>query len=40
MTMAKDTVEPKEKSEEKKPDGKNETKSSCGCGCIPPMKSK
>lgn len=35
--MAKDT---KETPEEKKPEVKTQTKSSCGCGCIPPMKSK
>jgi len=40
MAMEKDTVEQKEKPEEKKPDGKNEIKGSCGCGCVPPMKTK
>jgi hypothetical protein len=36
--MAKDT---KEKPQEKKPDDvKTQTKSSCGCGCIPPIKTK
>ncbi len=38
--MAKDTREPKGKPEEKKPDATCETKSSCGCGCIPPIKTK
>jgi len=33
--MTKDTTEQKEKPEEKKPDVKTQTKSSCGCGCMP-----
>ncbi len=32
--------ETKEHPEEKKPEVKSGTKSSCGCGCIPPMKTK
>ncbi len=38
--MAKGTKETKEQSEAKKPQAKSEKKSSCGCGCIPPMKTK
>ncbi len=38
--MANGTKETKEQSEVKKPQAKSETKSSCGCGCIPPMKTK
>jgi hypothetical protein len=38
--MSKETVEQKEKSEEKKPDCKDEAQSSCSCGCIPPKKTK
>lgn len=38
--MTKGTKETKEQIEEKKPQAKSETKSSCGCGCIPPMKTK
>ena len=37
--MAKDIKKAKEQPE-KKSDVKSETKSSCGCGCIPPMKTK
>lgn len=37
ITMAKGT---KEQLEEKKPQTKGETRNSCGCGCIPPMKTK
>jgi hypothetical protein len=35
--MAKDT---EEKPGDKKTEVKTQTKSSCGCGCIPPMKTK
>ena len=38
--MAKDTKKTKKQSEIKKPQTKSEKKSSCGCGCIPPMKTK
>jgi len=38
--MAKDTKETKEQPEEKKTEVKSGTKCSCGCGCIPPMKTK
>jgi len=38
--MAKGDKEIKKQSEKKKPHAKSETKSSCGCGCIPPMKTK
>ncbi len=34
------TKDPKEKPEEKMPEVKTQTKSSCGCGCVPPMKAK
>jgi len=34
--MTKDTTEQKEKPEEKKPDVKTQTKTSCGC--LPPVK--
>lgn len=37
--MAKDSKEPKEQLEEKKTEVKSGT-GSCGCGCIPPMKTK
>jgi len=35
--MAKDT---KKQPEVKQPQSKNKVKSSCGCGCITPMKIK
>jgi hypothetical protein len=38
--MAKDTKETKEQLEEKKTELKSGSKSSCGCGCIPHMKTK
>ncbi len=38
--MAKGAKETKEQSEVKKPQTTIEKKSSCGCGCIPPMKTK
>ncbi len=38
--MTRNNKETKEKPEEKKPQIKNETKSSCGCGCVPPVKTK
>ena len=38
--MAKDTKETKEQPEEKKTEVKSGTKCSCGCGCIPPIKTK
>jgi hypothetical protein len=38
--MAKDGKETKERPEEKKAEVKSGSKSSCGCGCIPPMKTK
>lgn len=38
--MTKDSKDAKEKSEEKKPVLKTETKNSCGCGCIPSLKTK
>ncbi len=34
--MTKDDKEIKKQPEEKKPQVKSGTKSSCGCGCIPP----
>lgn len=40
ITMAKGTKETKKQLEEKKPQTKGETRNSCGCGCIPPMKTK
>lgn len=40
MAMEKEIVEQKEKPEEGKSDGKNEAKGSCGCGCVPPVKTK
>ena len=40
-TMAKDiNKETKEEPETKKAEIKGGTKCSCGCGCIPPMKTK
>ncbi|GEM_PF-1379093 len=37
--MTKDIKkETKENPEEKKTKVKDDTKSSCGCGCVPPMK--
>jgi len=39
MTMAKEIKETKKQPEEKTK-VKNETKGSCGCGCLPPMKKK
>jgi hypothetical protein len=36
--MAKDAKEEKENPEEKKPEIKVQKKSTCGCGCIPPVK--
>lgn len=38
--MGKDIKETKKHPEAKKPPVKNGTKTSCGCGCIPPMKTK
>jgi hypothetical protein len=38
--MAKGTKETKKKSEIKKPQVKGEKKSSCGCGCDWPIKTK
>ena len=38
--MAKDSKEIKEQPEEKKTEVNSGSKSSCGCGCIPPMKTK
>jgi hypothetical protein len=38
--MAKGEKETKEQSEAKKSQVKSEKKSSCGCGCIPLMKTK
>jgi len=38
--MAKDSKETKEQPEEKKLEVKSVPKSSCGCGCVPPMKTK
>lgn len=39
--MTKDIKkETKETPEEKKTEVKSETKRTCGCGCIPPMKTK
>ncbi len=38
--MTKGTKQIKEKPEEKKPETKAEKKSSCGCGCVPPFKTK
>lgn len=36
--MTKDKKEAKEHPEKKKTEVKGETKNSCGCGCVPPMK--
>ncbi len=38
ITMAKDIKETKKHPEEKKNEVKSGAKSSCGCGCVPPMK--
>lgn len=39
--MAKDIKkETKEQPEEKKTEVNNEAKGSCGCGCLPPVKTK
>jgi hypothetical protein len=38
--MAKGSKEIKEQSKVKKPQVKSEKKSSCGCGCILPVKTK
>jgi hypothetical protein len=39
--MTKDVKkETKEQPEGKKTEIKSETKGSCGCGCLPPMKTK
>ena len=41
IAMAKCGKEIKKQTEKKKPQDKSGTKSSCGCGCIPPpVKSK
>lgn len=36
--MTKDKKETKEYPDEKKTQVKGEAKSSCGCGCVPPMR--
>lgn len=38
--MVKDTKGTKGRSEVKKPQVKRKVKTSCGCGCIPSMKTK
>ncbi len=38
--MAKSTKETREKPEVKKPQVNTEKKGSCGCGCIPHVKTK
>ena len=38
--MVKDTKDQKKEPQEIRPDVKTQTKSSCGCGCIPPVKTK
>ncbi len=38
--MVKGTKETDEQPEVKKPQAESETKSPCGCGCIPPIKTK
>jgi len=38
--MAKDSKEAQEQPEAKKPHAEGETKSTCGCGCVPPIKKK
>jgi len=40
IAMAKDIKKTKKKLEEKKPQVKNKTNGSCGCGCVPPVKTK
>jgi hypothetical protein len=40
ITMAKDINEAKEKPEEKKTEVKSGSICSCGCGCIPTVKTR